>query len=59
MTPSVSVVIPVHDAANDQRQRLASLSRSAVRPLECLVVDDASTDDSAKVARSKDEGHSS
>ena len=50
MTPSVSVVIPIHNAASDLRQCLASLSRSAVRPLECLVVDDASTDDSAGVA---------
>ena len=50
MSPRVSVVIPVHNAASDLRHCLASLSASTVRPLECIVVDDGSTDDSVKIA---------
>ena len=50
MTLAVSVVIPVYTAASDLQQCLTSLSVSTVPPLECIVVDDGSTDDSVKIA---------
>ncbi len=50
MTARVSVVIPAYNAASDLHQCLASLSHSTVAPLECIVVDDGSGDDSPKIA---------
>ncbi len=49
--PSVSVVIPVRDDAARLEQCLAALEASEVRPLETIVVDDGSTDDSGDVGR--------
>lgn len=46
----VSVVIAVHNSAPMLGQCLDALSRSSVKPLECLVVDDGSTDDPEAVA---------
>lgn len=46
MIPSVSIVIPVYNGAADLRLCLASLSQSSSQPLECIVIDDGSTDDS-------------
>jgi glycosyltransferase involved in cell wall biosynthesis len=40
----------VYNAAADLQQCLASLGRSSASPLECIVVDDGSTDESVKVA---------
>lgn len=47
---TVSVVIPVRDDAVALRRCLAGLERQTVRPLEVVVVDNGSTDDSAAVA---------
>lgn len=47
----VSVVIPVRDDAEALRTCLAALARQTVRPREVVVVDNASTDSSAAVAR--------
>jgi glycosyltransferase involved in cell wall biosynthesis len=49
--PSVSVVIPVRDDARYLRQCLAYLQRQSAPPLEIIVVDNGSSDDSAAVAR--------
>jgi len=46
----VSVIIAVHDAAGMLERCLDALSRSTVRPLESIVVDDGSADDSKTVA---------
>lgn len=51
MTPTVSVVIPVHDDAAELRRCLELLAVQTVAPDEIVVVDNASTDDSAAVAR--------
>lgn len=48
---SVSVIIPVYNAAEHLEACLAHLAASAIPPLECIVVDDGSADGSAKVAR--------
>src|SRR5262249_21457007 len=47
---AVSAVIPVHNAEHDLSLCLQSLARSGAKPLECIIVDDASTDASARVA---------
>lgn len=50
--PTVSVVIPACDAARYLEVALADLARSTRPPIEVIVVDDGSTDDTAGVARS-------
>ncbi|WP_435744791.1 glycosyltransferase family 2 protein [Nocardioides sp. SYSU DS0663] len=49
--PTVSVVIPARDDAVALRRCLALLARQTVAPLEVVVVDNGSTDDTAAVAR--------
>lgn len=47
----LSVVIPAHNSAGHLRQCLEALRQSPAQPLEVIVVDDGSIDDSAAVAR--------
>jgi len=47
---SLSVVIPVYNAAEELKSCLDRLARSARPPDECIVVDDGSTDRSVEVA---------
>ncbi|WP_247650056.1 glycosyltransferase family 2 protein [Clavibacter capsici] len=49
--PTVSVVIPVRDDAEHLRACLRALAGQTVAPDEVVVVDNASSDDSAEVAR--------
>ncbi|MEV7428264.1 glycosyltransferase family A protein [Nocardioides sp. NPDC092400] len=49
--PSVSVVIPARDDAPALRRCLELLAHQSVAPLEVVVVDNGSTDDTAAVAR--------
>ncbi|MEV4478105.1 glycosyltransferase family 2 protein [Micromonospora coxensis] len=48
--PSVSVVVPVYNAAKTLRRCLASVHAQTHRPVEVIVVDDGSTDDSRAIA---------
>lgn len=48
----VSVVIPAFNAARFLRETVDSVLRQTFRRLECIVVDDASTDDTARIAQS-------
>lgn len=50
VTPTISVVMPCHDAAAHLGEALASLRRQTWTGWELLVVDDGSTDDSAAIA---------
>lgn len=50
--PPVSVVIPAWNAADTLARALASVAAQTVRPAEILVVDDASSDGTAAVAKS-------
>ena len=49
--PMVSVVVPVKDDAEKLLHCLEALARQRVAPLEIIVVDNGSSDDSAQVAR--------
>src|SRR5579871_361432 len=51
MPLTVSVVIPVYNGERYLRACLEHIQRSDAAPLECIVVDDGSTDGSAAVAR--------
>ncbi len=46
----VTVIIPLHDYANYILEALDSVHRQTLRDLDVIVVDDASTDDSAEIA---------
>ena len=48
--PLVSVIVPVRNDPGNLRRCLAALSASTYRDFELIVVDDASTDDTAQVA---------
>ena len=52
VTPTVSVVIPCYNAAPFLRETLDSVLNQTRPPLEVIVVDDGSTDDSAAIAES-------
>ena len=54
--PSISIIIPVYNAEDHLRQCLTHLRASTQQPLEMIVVDDASTDRSAQVARDLERG---
>jgi glycosyltransferase involved in cell wall biosynthesis len=51
-TRAVSVVIPCYNGANFLRDTLRSVLAQTLPPLEVIVVDDGSTDDSAAIAES-------
>jgi glycosyltransferase involved in cell wall biosynthesis len=51
MPQTLSIVIPVYNGAHYLRACLKHLNASLTAPIECLVVDDGSTDESAAVAR--------
>ncbi|MBV9626714.1 MAG: glycosyltransferase family 2 protein [Xanthobacteraceae bacterium] len=49
-SPSVSVIIPTFNGGSGLAPSIASLHRQALRPLEIIVVDDGSTDETRAVA---------
>jgi glycosyltransferase involved in cell wall biosynthesis len=49
--PNVSVVIPVHNGERHLAEAIESVLAQSAPPLECIVVDDGSTDGTAAVAR--------
>ncbi|HWF11880.1 MAG TPA: glycosyltransferase family 2 protein [Bryobacteraceae bacterium] len=51
MASPISVIIPVYNAETYLRRCLTSLAQSSEPALECIVVDDGSTDGSVDVAR--------
>jgi glycosyltransferase involved in cell wall biosynthesis len=50
--PLVSAIVPVHDGECFLREALESILQQDYRPLEVIVVDDGSTDESAAIAAS-------
>lgn len=57
MKPTVSVIVPLYNAAPYIGETLASIVESTYRPLEVVVVDDGSTDGSLRIAESFAESH--
>lgn len=53
MRPTVSVIIPAYNAARTLPQTLAALGATAPPPFEIIVVDDGSTDDTARLAEQR------
>lgn len=51
-TPTISVIIPVYNGAQFLREAVASIENQTLSPAEIIIVDNASTDDTATVARS-------
>ena len=47
--PLVSVIIPTHNRAHFLREMLASIAAQTYRPIEVLVIDDGSTDDTPQM----------
>ena len=50
-TPLVSVIVPAYNAARFLPHAVESIRRQDYLPLEIVIVDDGSTDDTAEVAR--------
>lgn len=50
-TPLVSVIVPVYNGAAYLAEALASVAYQTYQPLEVIIVDDGSTDDSRAIAR--------
>ncbi len=48
--PSISVVVPARNEADTLPTLLSSIDASTIRPVELLVIDDGSTDDTAAIA---------
>ena len=59
MKPLLSIVIPVYNRAGRVLRTLDSIATTTYRPLELLVVDNASTDNSQLVCQGWAEGHAS
>ena len=57
MKPLVSVIVPLYNAAPFIGEALESIIASTYRPLEVVVVDDGSTDESLNVAQTFAERH--
>jgi len=50
MNSSISVVIPCYNAGRLLERCISSIKNQAINPLEVIVVDDGSTDDTARIA---------
>ena len=57
MNPLVSVIVPMYNAAPFIDEALESIVNSTYKPLEVVVVDDGSTDDSLRVAKAFADRH--
>ena len=51
---NVSIIIPVRNEANTLPKLLQSIQRQTIQPREIIVVDDASTDGTAEIAKNLD-----
>lgn len=51
MPPSISIVIPAYNAAQYLDRCLAAIAESSVLPIECIIVDDGSTDETGAIGQ--------
>ena len=51
MAPSVSIIIPAYNASATLEETLRSASACTYHPLEIIVIDDGSTDNTLEIAR--------
>ena len=57
MKPLVSVIVPIYNAASYLQETLDSILASTYRPVEVVMVDDGSKDNSLSIAKSYCEQH--
>ena len=58
MKPLVSVIVPIYNAASYLQETLDSIIASTYRPIEVIMMDDGSTDNSLSIAKNYCQLHS-
>ena len=49
--PKISVIVPIYNVSSNLKEALESLKNQTFKEMEIILVNDASTDDSVKIAK--------